>query len=52
MSIYTFDDDKIEVAKRVIPRITDRENYDNVLSAVSFISSEETVRKLFGIPKK
>ncbi len=52
MSIYTFDDDKLEVAKRVIPRITDRENYDNVLSAVSFISSEETVRKLFGIPKK
>ncbi|TWV12970.1 DUF4476 domain-containing protein [Bacteroidaceae bacterium HV4-6-C5C] len=52
MSIYTFDDDKLEVAKIVIPRITDRENYDNVISAVSFISSEETVRKLFGIPKR
>ncbi len=52
MSIYTFDDDKLEVCRVIIPRIVDRENYDKIVDGVSFISSQEKVRAMFGLPKR
>lgn len=51
MSIYTFDDDKLEVLKIVAPNIVDRENYDEIINALDFISSEEKARRILGIKK-
>lgn len=51
MSIYRFDDDKLEVLKTVAPNIVDRENYDEIIDSLDFISSEEKARKILGIKK-
>ena len=51
MSIYRFDDDKLEVLKILAPNISDRENYDEIINALDFISSEEKARSIFGIKK-
>lgn len=47
MSIYTFDDDKLKVVELLAPHIVDRENYEDIIDSLSFLSSEEKVRKLF-----
>lgn len=47
MSIYTFDDDKLKVLDMVAPRIVDRENYEDIVRALSFLSSQDKVRKMF-----
>ena len=51
MSIYRFDDDKLEVLKIIAPNISDRENYDEIIDALDFISSEEKARSILGIKK-
>lgn len=51
MSIYTFDDDKLKVLKILAPNIADRENYDEIIDALDFISSEEKARHIWGIKK-
>ncbi len=51
MSIYTFDDDKLKVLKILAPNIADRENYDQIIDALDFISSEEKARTILGIKK-
>lgn len=46
MSIYPFDDDRLEVLKILAPNISDGENFGDIIKALSFISSQETARKL------
>ena len=48
---YRFDDDKLEVLKIIAPNISDRENYDEIINALDFISSEEKARSILGIKK-
>lgn len=47
MSIYTFDDDKLKVLDIVAPRIADRENYEDIVDSIDFLSSQDKVRKMF-----
>ena len=47
MSIYTFDDDKLNVLDIVAPRIADPENYEDIVRSLSFLSSQDKVRKMF-----
>lgn len=47
MSIYTFDDDKLKVLDIVAPRIADRENYEDIVDSLDFLSSQDKVRKMF-----
>lgn len=47
MSIYTFDDDKLKVLDIVAPRIADAENYEDIVRSLSFLSSQDKVRKMF-----
>lgn len=47
MSIYTFDDDKLKVLDIVAPRIADPENYEDIVRSLSFLSSQDKVRKMF-----
>lgn len=51
MSIYRFDDDKLEMLKILAPSIVDRENYDEIIDALDFISSADKARKILGIKK-
>jgi hypothetical protein len=46
MSIYTFDDDKLEVLEIVAPHIVDSENYEDIIKSLSFLSSEEKANKI------
>lgn len=52
MSIFRFDDDKLEVLKILAPNISDRENYDEIIEALDFISSQEKAKKMLGIRSK
>lgn len=52
MSIYTFDDDKLLVLDIMEPRIIDRENYEDIIRSLSFISSQDKVRKMFSGPRR
>lgn len=47
MSIYPFDDDRLDVLKIVAPRIVDGENYVEIINSLSFLSSQDKARKLF-----
>ena len=47
MSIYTFDDDKLKVLDIVAPQIADRENYEEVVESLDFLSSRDKARKMF-----
>ncbi|WP_291529868.1 DUF4476 domain-containing protein [Bacteroides sp. UBA939] len=51
MSIYTFDDEKLKVLDIVASQIADKENYDKIIDALSFISSQEKARVALGIKK-
>ena len=46
-----FKDDQLEVLKIIAPNISDRENYDEIINALDFISSEEKARSILGIKK-
>lgn len=52
MSIYTFDDDKLNVLDIVAPRIADPENYEDIVRSLSFLSSQDKVRKMFSGPRR
>lgn len=52
MSIYTFDDDKLKVLELIAPHIVDRENYEDIIDSLTFMSSEEKVRKIFSRPRR
>ncbi|WP_321479472.1 DUF4476 domain-containing protein [uncultured Bacteroides sp.] len=49
MSIFTFDDDRLEVLKRMSPNIFDLEHADRIVDSLSFISSEDKARSILGI---
>lgn len=51
MLIYPFDDDRLEVLRIMAPNIVDRENYEEIIDALDFLSSEDKVRKIMGIRK-
>lgn len=51
MSIFTFDDDKLEVLQILAPNLVDRENGDKIVNSLAFISSEEKARKILGIKR-
>ena len=52
MSIYTFDDDKLKVLKILATRIVDRENYDEIINSLDFLSSENKAKEMLGISKR
>ena len=52
MSIYTFDDDKLKVLQILATRIADKENYDEIINSLDFLSSEDKAKEMLGIPKK
>ena len=52
MSIYTFDDDKLEVLNIVAPQIIDFENQEEIIKSLSFISSEEKAEKILRRARK
>ncbi len=49
MSIFTFDDDRLEILKIMSPNIVDLEHADKIVNSLSFISSEEKARSILGI---
>lgn len=49
MSIYSFDDDKLRVLEIMAPKIIDRENQDQLLSAFSYISSRENAQSIMNM---
>lgn len=51
MSIFQFDDDKLDVLRILAPNVVDRENGDKIINSLAFISSEEEARKILGIKK-
>ncbi len=48
MSLYVFDDDKMEVLRIFAPRIVDKENYETVIKPLSLFKQEKAM-KLLGI---
>lgn len=48
MSLYVFDDDKMEVLRIFAPRIVDKENYETVTKSLSLFEQEKAM-KLLGI---
>lgn len=46
MLIYTFDDDKLKVLEIMASRIVDRENQNQILDALTYISSKEKARNI------
>ncbi|MEG1587563.1 MAG: DUF4476 domain-containing protein [Bacteroidales bacterium] len=49
MSLYTFDDDRMEVIRIMAPNIKDRENFENILDSLTFSSNKDKIRKeVFG----
>lgn len=49
MSIYPFDDDKMQVLKIFAPRIADRENYEEILNALDSLFKRDDAKKLLRI---
>ena len=49
MSLFTFDDEKMKVLEPLASGINDKENYDNVISELDYISSKEKAKRLLGI---
>ncbi|MDR1518307.1 MAG: DUF4476 domain-containing protein [Dysgonamonadaceae bacterium] len=52
MSIFPFDDDKLNVVRILAPQLADKENYGAIINALSFLSSEEKARRILGVPAK
>lgn len=51
MSIFTFDDDRLEVLQILAPNLVDRENCDKIVDSLAFISSEEKAKRILGLKK-
>ncbi|WP_294590858.1 DUF4476 domain-containing protein [uncultured Bacteroides sp.] len=49
MSIFPFDDDKMQVLKIFAPRITDRENYEEILKVLDSLFKRDDAKKLLRI---
>lgn len=49
MSIFSFDDEKLKVVEILANRIVDKENSEDIVKALSFISSQDKAKALFGI---
>jgi hypothetical protein len=45
MSLFTFEDNKLEIAKQAYSKTLDKENYRCVFSALSFSSSKEELAR-------
>lgn len=45
LGILSFEEDKIKIAKKAFIRVSDPENYSVILSAFSFQTSKEEIRK-------
>lgn len=48
MSIFTFDDEKLNVIRIVGSRITDKENSAKIVDSLSFMSSQTEAKKIIG----
>ncbi|WP_329905027.1 DUF4476 domain-containing protein [Porphyromonas pogonae] len=46
MNLFSFDDEKLEVARIIIPRVVDLENADQIVNTMSFISGENDVKAI------
>lgn len=51
MSLFKFDDEKLDALTILAPNLTDRENCDKIVDSLAFISSEEKARRILGIKK-
>lgn len=51
MSVFKFDDEKLEALAILAPNLTDRENCDKIVDSLTFISSEEKARRILGIKR-
>lgn len=49
MSLYAFDDDRLEVLRLFAPRIVDKENYDVVERALDSLIERDKVASILGI---
>ncbi|MCI1648569.1 MAG: DUF4476 domain-containing protein [Bacteroides sp.] len=49
MNLFTFDDEKLNVVDLLASSIRDKENYDNVIDDLDFISTKEKAKKILEI---
>ncbi len=49
MSIFTFDDDKLEVLRIFSKHLIDRENYKEIINRLDYLSSKEKAEKILRI---
>lgn len=49
MSLFSFDDEKLQVLKMFAPGIVDLENYDEILDVIDSLFKEEDAKKILGI---
>lgn len=50
MSLFPFDDEKLQVVRILAPQIADKENYKEIVGVLSFLSNKEKAQRLLGIP--
>ena len=49
MNLFTFDDEKLNVVDLLASSIRDKENYDDVIDELDFISTKEKAKKILKI---
>lgn len=52
MSLFTFDDDKMQVLRMFARRLVDKENYETILREIDSMFTQDDARKLLGIPSR
>ena len=50
MSLYVFDDDKMQVLRMFAPRLVDKENYDTIIREIDSLFKQDDAKKLLGVP--
>ena len=50
MSLFTFDDDKMQVLRAFAPRLVDKENYETILREIDSMFTQDDAKKLLGVP--
>lgn len=49
MSLFTFEDEKLNVLRVVAPRIIDRENFTQIIDSLKFTSDKTTAKKILNL---
>ena len=52
MSLFTFDDDKMQVLRLFAPRLVDKENYETIVREIDSMFTQDDAKKLLGIPTR